>query len=118
MKSIVQDKKKCFLCGSIRETGWNALEEHHVFFGNPRRKLSEKHGLKVYLCGETCHRNGKKAAHRCRETDLNIKKAAQAAFERTHTRKEFVDIFGLNYLDEHEQLEMASREPETPEFPF
>lgn len=52
----------CFLCG---KTGW--LEEHHVYPG-PFRDKSEKYGLKVGLCGESCHRNGRYAAHQCRET--------------------------------------------------
>lgn len=43
----------CFLCG---KTGW--LEEHHVYPG-PFRDKSEKYGLKVGLCGESCHRNGR-----------------------------------------------------------
>lgn len=38
----------CFLCG---KTGW--LEEHHVYPG-PFRDKSEKYGLKVGLCGESC----------------------------------------------------------------
>ena len=46
----------CFLCG---KTGW--LEEHHVYPG-PFRDKSEKYGLKVGLCGESCHRNGRYAA--------------------------------------------------------
>lgn len=50
----------CFLCG---KAGW--LEEHHVFSGALREK-SERYGLKIGLCGETCHRNGKRAVHNCR----------------------------------------------------
>ena len=45
MKSIVQTEKYCYFCGAV-----NWLEEHHVFNGNPNRALSEKYGLKVYLC--------------------------------------------------------------------
>ena len=44
-KSILQTSKECYFCGSQ-----NWLEEHHVFNGNPNRALSEKYGLKVWLC--------------------------------------------------------------------
>ena len=75
MKSIIQKEKRCFLCGCCTPTGfYDGLEDHHVFFGRGNRAKSEKLGLKVWLCGETCHRNGKRAAHRNRETDLFIKK--------------------------------------------
>lgn len=43
---------RCWLCGR-----WGWLEEHHIF-GGANRKKSEKYGLKVGLCGDTCHRNG------------------------------------------------------------
>ena len=40
----------CFLCGKV-----GLLEEHHVFSG-PYRSKSERFGLKVGLCGDSCHR--------------------------------------------------------------
>ena len=46
-KSILQTNKECYFCGSQ-----NWLESHHVFNGNPNRTLSEKYGLKVWLCHE------------------------------------------------------------------
>lgn len=98
MNSIIQTEKVCFLCGCIHPYGLNRLEEHHVFFG-PNRKKSEKLGLKVYLCGDSCHRNGPKAAHRNRETDLYIKRKAQEVYEKTYgTREDFRGEFGKSYL--------------------
>ena len=44
-KSILQTEKECYFCGTVI-----LLEEHHVFNGNPNRSLSEKYGLKVWLC--------------------------------------------------------------------
>ena len=80
MKSIIQTEKVCYLCGCCTPTGYyDGLEEHHIFFGRSNRKHSEKRGLKVWLCGETCHRNGKRSAHRNRETDLYLKRIGQAA---------------------------------------
>ena len=33
------------------------------------------------------------------QTNLKLKQAGQQAFERTHTREEFMRIFGRNYLE-------------------
>lgn len=101
MKSILQDKRQCFLCGSTQLHGWNHLELHHVF-GGPNRKWSSKYGLMVWLCGETCHRNGPNAVHKNRESDLKVKRAAQNKFEETHSREEFMKIFGKNYIWDEE----------------
>lgn len=106
MKSILQTEKICFLCGCCTPSGYyDGLEEHHVFFGmssskkNGKRAKSEKLGLKVWLCGETCHRNGKRAVHKNRETDLFIKRHAQTVYEETYgSRADFIREFGRSYL--------------------
>lgn len=99
MKSIMQTEKRCWLCKKRHEYGPNRLEEHHCFGGNPNRKLSEKYGLKVYLCGDTCHRNGPESAHRCGETMQQLHEAGQRAFEEHYgSREEFMRTFGRNYL--------------------
>lgn len=95
MDSIIQDEKVCYLCG--RNGNGDALESHHCI-GASNRNYSEKYGLKVWLCGERCHRNGKNAAHRCRDTDLMLKRIAQEKFEENHSREDFINIFGRNYL--------------------
>lgn len=93
VKSIMQNTKVCFLCG---RTGY--LERHHIYFG-ANRKHAETHGLWVWLCPE-CHRTGPSAAHRDDETNRQLKRIGQQTFERTHTRAEFMRIFGRNYLDD------------------
>jgi hypothetical protein len=93
MKSILQeDATKCAICGSRR---W--LEEHHIFFGNPGRKNSEKFGLKVHLC-HYCHNEPPNGVHHNREMDLQLKKMAQRKFEETYSRDYFMLIFGRSYL--------------------
>ena len=92
MESIMQEGKYCYLCGRT-----DALEKHHVFFGYPGRRHSDEHGLWVWLCPE-CHRTGKHSAHLDYQTNVNLKKDGQRAFELTHTRSEFMDIFGRNWL--------------------
>lgn len=100
MKSIIQSEKICFLCGCATPSGYfDGLEEHHVFFGRGNRAKSEKLGLKVWLCGVTCHRDGKKAAHKNRETDLFIKRHAQKVYEDTYgSRADFIREFGRSYI--------------------
>lgn len=91
-KSIIQtNKEKCFLCSR------QANEEHHCIYGTANRKLSEKYGLKVYLCTD-CHRTGKYAVHRCHETDIELKIIAQRRFEEEYPQLSFLRIFGRNYL--------------------
>ena len=92
MKSIIQNTKECIICGS-----WN-VEDHHIFFGTGKRKLSEKYGLKVWLC-PTHHRltygvHGKYG----HKLDMELKELGQKAFEWKHTREEFMNIFGRSYL--------------------
>lgn len=91
MKSIIQKEKRCFACGTPY------VEEHHIFFGTANRKLSEKYGLKIWLCPKH-HRTGPEAVHRNRTIDLEYKQIGQQVFEETHTREEFINIFGKSYL--------------------
>lgn len=85
----------CFLCG---KEGW--LEEHHVYPAALRSK-SERYGLKVGLCGESCHRNGRYAAHRCRATADALKQFFQVRYmiEQKASVSDFRAEFGKNYLE-------------------
>lgn len=103
MESIMQqDRGTCYLCGKppywTKNGIYNGLEAHHVF-GGANRKNSEKYGLKVYLHGSSCHRDGKDSAHQSKATRMMLQAIAQKRFEKTHGgREEFVEIFGKNYL--------------------
>lgn len=92
----MQTEKICYLCG--RNGYCDTLESHHIF-PSSNRKYSEQYGLKVWLCGERCHRNGKQSVHRNSDVALRLKQDGQRKFEETHTREEFIQIFGRNYLD-------------------
>ena len=105
MKSIVHDKTSgtCYLCAMIHHDYRTQaiLEEHHIFGGNPNRRLSEKYGLKVYLCPQH-HRTSKEAVHR---PDLNayqriLQIQAQRIFTLTYPDLDFIKIFGRNYYVE------------------
>lgn len=98
MKSIIQDKKECFLCRYLYGTeNTNNLCSHHIFFGTANRRLSEEYGLKAWLCIYH-HTEGIGAVHKNRDSDMILKKIAQKKFEETHTREEFIQIFGKSYL--------------------
>lgn len=85
---------KCWLCGKV-----GAVERHHIFGGSNRDK-SERDGLVVLLCGDTCHRNGPRAAHQCAGTALEIKKYGERKwmYEHEASTDDFRREYGKNYL--------------------
>jgi hypothetical protein len=92
MKSIIQNDKECFICGNPY------CEEHHIIFGSANRKLSEKYGLKVYLCYE--HHRGSNGIHGIngKPLDTKLKQYAQKKFNEAYPELNFMQIFGKNYL--------------------
>lgn len=93
MKSILQNECRCYLCGSYE---W--LEEHHIFPGNPNRRISEENGFKVYLC-HWCHNEPPYGVHHNKKKRLQLQQECQRRFEEMgHTRDEFVHLIGKNYL--------------------
>lgn len=93
MDSIIQDEKKCYVCG--RQT---QLESHHCIAGVPGRKNSEKYGLKVWLCRE--HHTGNSGVHQDIKLDWLIRRAAQREFEKRYDRNQWMAVFGKNYLED------------------
>lgn len=93
------DERVCWLCG--RNGNGDPLERHHIF-GGAMRKKSEKYGLKVYLCGDQCHRNGPKSVHRNAETMIVLHQWGQrkAMKENNWTIDEFRKEFHKNYLED------------------
>jgi len=94
---MVFEEKRCWLCGK-NGTG-DALEQHHIFMG-PLREKSEQYGLVVYLCGSSCHREGKRAVHRCRETRDELMRWGQEKVmkEQGWDVERFREEFGKNFL--------------------
>lgn len=86
MKSILQDERKCWFCGSPY------VEEHHVFYGTANRQLSERYGLKVWLCNleHTGSMSGvrKYAVHFNKERDNELKRIA---------KERFIETYNLNF---------------------
>lgn len=88
----------CYLCEMLNQDYryHTNLQEHHVFNG-PNRVRSEADGLKVFLCLEH-HTEGPAAVHNNAENMLLLKQAGQRAYEQTHSREEFMQAYGKNYL--------------------
>lgn len=91
-ESIMQNEKKCYLTGRT-----DNLHKHHIYEGVGRRKLSEKYGCWVWLTGEW-HNQSNHGVHFNRPLDLLLKCKCQKRFEETHSRTEFIQIFGRSYL--------------------
>ena len=93
-KSIMQEEKCCCICGTTQN-----LHEHHVIYGTANRKMSEKYGLKVWLCQE--HHTGENGVHHNPYLDDELKKQAEIKWlldDDTRSIRDFRIIFGKNYL--------------------
>lgn len=93
-KSIITNSRSCFVCKTPFD-----LHKHHIFYGTSNRKLSEKYGCWVYLCGKH-HDMSDYGVHNDRVLDIQLKQIAQRAWEQEHgTTEDFIKVFGRNYLD-------------------
>lgn len=104
IRSIISDKRRCFLCGSTMN-----LERHHCIHGHGWRPLADKYGLTVYLCAR-CHRDWQNGVHgQNKVADLYLKRVAQRAFEEKYGFAEWMKVFGRNYSP-HEDFKDALNE--------
>ncbi len=104
-KSIMQNKADgtCYLCMLLNQDyARRTTQEHHVIFGTAGRRLSERYGLKVYLCLQH-HEIGPMAVHNNHKLAALLQSRAQEQFEKTHTHDEWMRIFGRNYITEVER---------------
>ena len=94
--SVLQGKEKsCYLTNCDYD-----LQKHHIYFGCGMRDISDKHGFWVWLI-PAYHTTTDQGVH-CRKghgLDMRLKRECQAAFEKDHTREEFMAIVGRNYLE-------------------
>lgn len=113
MKSILQEKDgRCYLCMALHgDHSWKVTQEHHVIFGTANRKLSEKYGLKVYLC-LAHHEEGPEAVHKNAKLARMLKAQAQRAFGIRFPDLNWMEIFGKNYDTEPQEKEQ-DRQQET-----
>ena len=93
----MNEEHACWLCGKNGST--QPLDRHHIF-GGANRKKSEKYGLTVDLCHNTCHLFGPDAAHNNADTARELHEYGQkkAMDEQGWTREDFIREFGKNYI--------------------
>lgn len=91
--SIMQTEKECYITGSTYN-----LHRHHIYAGS-RRKISEEQGFWVYLTG-ALHNQSNEGVHGKdgHALDLKLKQDCQRKFEENHSREEFIELIGRNYL--------------------
>lgn len=100
VKSIIQTEKECFLCKKyFGESVTQGLHEHHVCEGWANRRVSERLGLKVWLCPPH-HNMSDHGVHFNPEIGVELKKIAQRKYEETHSREEWMAEIGRNYLED------------------
>ncbi len=90
----------CYLCMKLdgNHQYHEVLHKHHIY-GGPNRSISEAEGFTVYLClGH--HEIGDAAVHNNQENMRILQQDAQREYEKKHTRTEFMQLIGRNYLDD------------------
>ena len=85
---ITDDLKHCYIC--FEQGKKNVLKDDlHEIYGGSNRKRSIENGFVVPLC---------RKHHQDIVVKNWLKRYAQLEFEETHSREEFMKIFGKNYL--------------------
>lgn len=92
MDSIMQETRECYITGAR-----DGLHKHHIYFGNPLRKISEVHGFWVWLRWDW-HNGADYGVHFNHDLDLRLKRECQERFEEGHSREEFRRLIGKSYL--------------------
>ena len=94
--------RTCWLCG--KNGCGDPLDKHHIFGGTAYRKKSERYGLTVYLCHDSCHENGEESVHRNPDTRARLQEYGQrkAMEENGWSVEDFIREFGKNHLREEQ----------------
>lgn len=100
-KSIMHHKqdRTCYLCMLLGQdyNTRTGLQEHHVMCGTADRKLSERYGLKVYLCLEH-HTAGPCAVHNNAGLQRMLQERARRIFEKKYSHEKWMEVFGRNFI--------------------
>lgn len=92
MKSILNNQKECYFCKTTI-----GLHRHHIY-PSFNRKISEKEGCWVWLCGFH-HNLSNQGVHFNKQLDLELKEECQKKWEEINgTREDFRRLFGKSWL--------------------
>lgn len=83
------DLSHCFVCG-------RPYPQIHHMMNKFDKKKAEKYGLILPLCVN--HHTGAEGVHTKPEKMLACRQMAQRKFEEEHSREEWLEEFGKNYL--------------------
>lgn len=100
-KSILQEKDgRCYLCMILNNDYriHRVLHKHHIY-GGPLRDISEAEGFTVDLCVNH-HEFAKEAVHENHGNLRLLQRICQMKYEETHTRQQWMDLIGRNYLED------------------
>lgn len=98
--SILQSKDNtCYLCRILNDDYRQGFVHEHHIYGGANRSISEAEGLKVYLCLKH-HIDGAEAVHNNINNMRILQREGQRAYEQEHSRQQFMELIGRNYLDE------------------
>lgn len=94
MKSIIQKERECWVCGNTI-----GLHSHHIFYGSGRRNISEREGLKVWLCARH-HNASDEGVHYNGDLDRRLKILGETVWceKNEATPDDFIKLMGRNYL--------------------
>ena len=90
-KSIISNDRVCIVCGTTEN-----LHRHHIFYG-VNRKISEREGCWVYLCGYH-HNMSNYGVHFNKKLDTDLKQMCQSTWEKDKSREDFIKTFGRSWL--------------------
>lgn len=90
--SIMQQERECWVTGAT-----DGLHYHHIF-GGALRPISDENGFTVWLRGDF-HNLSKHGVHFDRQLDIALKAACQAEYETKHSREDWMNLIGRNYLE-------------------
>lgn len=105
MKSILQNKKECYLCRKKADlVGWDeelsekGLHRHHIVFGTADRNISEQYGVWCWVCADKHHEHGPESPHQNREVAELLIKDAQEKFERIHGHDKWMNLYKRSWI--------------------
>lgn len=73
------------------------LHKHHIFEGFGKRAASDRMGCWLWLCAKH-HNMSSYGIHFNKDIDMEVKRECQRKYEENHTREEFMEQIGRNYL--------------------
>lgn len=98
-ESILQEKDgRCYLCMKSGDYRIHPVTHKHHVYPGALRKISDENGFTVNLCVKH-HEFDAAAVHENQDNMRRIQRDCQRKYEETHSREEFMNLVGRNYLD-------------------